>query len=171
MRITYNMKRKFRKIVKAHQDRLYSTAVHLLGQSGEAEEVVQDAFIKLWEHLDSLEEAHVLPWLIRVTRNGCLDLLRRRKVQLAYATGTGMIDTVTVTEPDEALTNLGLRERLRSAIETLKEPHRSLILLREVEGFSYADISEALDLSETQVKVYLHRARRKLRHRLEEDDQ
>lgn len=162
------MKRRFRKIVKANQDRLYSTAVHMLGGSGEAEEVVQDVFIKLWEHLETLEEARVTPWLIRVTRNACLDLLRRRQVQLAYAVGNGQTDVVEVQNPEQAFSAAGLRAQLRDSIEALEEPFRSLILLREVEGFSYADIGEALSLSETQVKVYLHRARRKLRHRLEE---
>lgn len=163
------MKRRFRQWVRAHQDRLYSTAVYLLGRSGEAEEVVQDAFVKLWEHHETLDEAQVLPWLIRVTRNGCLDRLRHRRVQLNYAVANGADEAETIIEPDTELANLGLRERLREEIAALGEPYGSLVLLRDVEGFSYAEIATALALSPTQVKVYLHRARRRLRHRLEED--
>lgn len=163
------MKRHFRQLVKTHQDRLYSTAVQLLGQSGEAEEVVQDAFVKLWDHLEQLDEARVLPWLIRVTRNACLDILRRRQVHLAYAVSGGHDETrVERSTPADALGRVTLRDRLRGAIEALDEPFRSLVVLREIEGYSYADIATALSLSDSQVKVYLHRARRKLRERLRE---
>ena len=162
------MNRRFRKLVKAHQDRLFSLAMHMLGHSGEAEEVVQEVFVKLWEHLARLEEAHVLPWLLRVTRNACLDLLRRRQVHLAYAVSGSAEDHVELATPDTTLGTDRLRDRLRQAIERLDEPFRSLVLLRDIEGFAYADIGRALELNESQVKVYLHRARRKLRHELEE---
>lgn len=160
--------RRFRRLVKTHQDRLYSVAVHLLGHSGEAEEVVQDSFVKLWERLDELEEGRILPWLLRVTRNACLDLLRRRQVQIAYAVSNGAERTVEERTPADSVGQTHLRRELRSAIEGLDEPFRSLIVLREIEGYAYNDIGEALDLSESQVKVYLHRARRKLRHQLQD---
>ncbi|MDX1571341.1 MAG: RNA polymerase sigma factor [Xanthomonadales bacterium] len=163
------MKRRFRQLVKMHQDRLYSTAVQLLGHSGEAEEVVQDVFVKLWDHLEELEEARVLPWLIRVTRNACLDLLRRRQVHLAFAVSGGVDERhVDNSTPAEELGRVRLRDELRAAIDGLDEPFRSLVVLREIEGFSYDDIGTALKLNESQVKVYLHRARRKLRERLQE---
>lgn len=162
------MKRHFKKLVKTHQDRLFSIAHGMLGATGEAEEVVQDAFVKLWEHLADLDAQHVLPWLIRVTRNGCLDLLRRRKYGQAFAVSNGPDEQIELETPVERCAAESLGGQLREAIANLSEPFRSLILLREVEGLEYQAIGEALSLNDSQVKVYLHRARRKLRHALRE---
>lgn len=162
------MQQKFRQLITSHQDRLFSVAYGLLGQSGEAEEVVQDSFIKLWENLSELESKRILPWLIRVTRNACLDILRRRKFQTSLAVANGRDELTEVTTPVTTAENDRLRDSLRSAIEELKEPYRSLIILREIEGLDYDAIGEALDLNPSQVKVYLYRARRQLRHELQE---
>ena len=140
---------RFRRLVKQHQDRLYSLALHMLGNSAEAEDVVQDTLIKLWHQLPNLENERIRPWLLRVTRN-------------AVAAGAEG-QAVVLTTPVEALENANLNERLSAAIGELKEPFQSLIVLREIQGHSYQEIGEALELSTQQVKVYLHRARKKLR--------
>ncbi len=157
----------FRRLVRRHQHRLFSLAAHLLGNTAEAEDVVQDVLVKLWQHLSSLDAERVRPWCLRVTRNACLDLLRRRRYQMAYVSEAVNGGGVRVEEtPLDHLTNAGLGQRLKNAIGDLDEPFRSLIVLRELEECSYKEIGEILDLSDQQVRVYLHRARRKLRHRL-----
>lgn len=161
------MKRRFRKLVKCHEGQLFSLAYHLLGQSAEAEDVVQDVLVKLWQHLAGLEEQRVKPWLLRVTRNACLDLLRRRRYSQAYVAETVGGESMTVTEtPLDRLASSDLGQRLAQAIRELDEPFCSLVVLRDVQEMNYQEIGEALELSESQVKVYLHRARRKLRKRL-----
>ncbi len=161
------MKRRFRSLVKEHQGQLFSLAYHLLGQSAEAEDVVQDVMVKLWQHLSGLEAERVKPWLLRVTRNACLDLLRRRRYSQAYVSQAAGGDAVVVSEtPLDRLASSDLGQRLAQAIRELDEPFCSLVVLRDVEELNYQEIGEALDLSESQVKVYLHRARRKLRKRL-----
>jgi len=161
------MKFRFRRLVKQHQDRLYSLALHLLGNSAEAEDVVQDTLIKLWHQLPGLDSERIRPWLLRVTRNASIDLIRRRQHQQAYALAAGAEgQAVVTTTPVEALEDATLNQRLSGAIGELKEPFRSLILLREVQGHSYQEVAEVLDLSIEQVKVYLYRARRKLRDTL-----
>ena len=92
------MKRRFRSLVKEHQGQLFSLAYHLLGQSAEAEDVVQDVMVKLWQHLSGLEAERVKPWLLRVTRNACLDLLRRRRYSQAYVSQAAGGDAVVVSE-------------------------------------------------------------------------
>lgn len=158
---------RFRRLVRANQDRLFSLAAHLLGNTAEAEDVVQDVLVKLWQHQSALAPERVRPWCLRVTRNACLDLLRRRRYQMAYVSeavnGGGLRVEQT---PLDHLTNADLGQRLEAAIGELDEPFRSLIVLRELELCSYREIGQILDLSDQQVRVYLHRARRKLRHRL-----
>jgi RNA polymerase sigma-70 factor (ECF subfamily) len=161
------MKLGFRRLVKAHKDRLYSLAVHLLGNTAEAEDVVQDVLIKLWNHHESLESERVRPWLLRVTRNACIDLIRKRVHQRAYAMAVGAeSETAVLSTPVEALEDANLNEHLSAAIRGLEEPFQSLVILREIQGFSYQEIGQALELSDQQVRVYLHRARRKLRQTL-----
>ncbi len=161
------MKRRFRRLVKEHQGQLFSLAYHLLGNSAEAEDVAQDVLVKLWQHLAGLEAERVKPWLLRVTRNACLDLLRRRRYSQAYVAETVGGEPLAVTEtPLDRLSSSDLGQRLAQAIRELDEPFRSLVVLRDVEELNYQEIGQTLDLSDSQVKVYLHRARRKLRKRL-----
>ncbi len=161
------MSLKFRRLVRAHQDRLFSLAAHLLGNTAEAEDVVQDVLVKLWQHSSALDPERVRPWCLRVTRNACLDLLRRRRYQAAYLSeavnGGGFKVEAT---PLDHLAAESLGQRLGEAIGALDEPFRSLIVLRELEQCSYQELGEILELSDQQVRVYLHRARRKLRHSL-----
>ena len=147
---------------------MYSLAVRLLGDPGVAEEVVQDTLVKLWQHLDRLEEEHVLPWLLRVTRNASLDQIRRSRHRQSYLTigGGESIDGVDEANPEQHVENVELGGALDAAVRELKEPYRSLVLMRDVQGHSYRDVGESLELSDSQVKVYLHRARRMLRHKL-----
>ena len=76
---------RFNAIMQDHRDRLYSSAVYLLGNTAEAEEVVQDVFIKLWQREEAMDPTHTRAWLLRVTRNACLDLIRKRAHQRQYA--------------------------------------------------------------------------------------
>lgn len=148
-----------------HQDRLFSMAVYMLGNTGEAEEVVQDVFIKLWQQPDMMKKDHIRAWLLKVTRNACLDLIRKRVHRTNYAVAAGdesnVVTLYTTTEAAE------LGDDLQRMITNLKEPYRSLVVMREIEGYAYAEIGEALELTEQQVKVYLYRARRQLREALE----
>ncbi len=161
------MTRRFRRLVKEHQGQLFSLAYHLLGHSAEAEDVVQDVLVKLWQHLAGLEADRIKPWLLRVTRNACLDLLRRRRYSQAYVSQVASGESMVVSEtPMDRLASSDLGHRLVQAIRELDEPFCSLVVLRDIQELSYQEIGEALDLKESQVKVYLHRARRKLRHRL-----
>ena len=155
------MSRKFHQWVAAYQDDAWSLASYLLKDSSEAEDVTQEAFIKLWNERESVPEDRIRPWLLRVTRNACLDRLRHLKI-------------VPELEPAEPATpesdawqhELGLR--LQESISRLEEPHRSLVVLRDIQQLAYDDIVRITSLSLSQVKVYLHRARLELREQLSE---
>lgn len=156
--------REYQKWVREHQDRAWSLARYLLKDAAEAEDAVQDAFIKLWDHRDAIDPARVKPWLMKVTRNTCLDRLRRRKPEVEVAD-----EQVVEHHGPAARAERGeLGHWLRRAIEGLKEPYRSLVILRDIQQHSYDEVARATELSLSQVKVYLHRARKQLREQLAE---
>jgi RNA polymerase sigma-70 factor (ECF subfamily) len=161
--IQVQMSRIFQQWVTQYQNDVWSLARYLLGDPAEAEDAAQEVFVRLWKHRDSIERERVRPWIMKVTRNECLDRLRRRRPQ---------------QELDESLTAAGgplddlqqaeISAWLQRAIGQLQEPFRSLVLLRDVRQHSYEDVALTMDMSMSQVKVYLHRARKRLREQLME---
>ena len=147
--------------VRDHQGDCWSLAVYLLRDAQEAEDAVQESYLRLWQRMDGMTDDHARPWLLRVVRNECIDRLRKRKPGEDTDRLLGGIDPEQQVASDEA--DAGVLK----AIDELNEPYRSLIVMREVLQHSYEDIGETLELSSSQVKVYLHRARRTLRDRLQ----
>ena len=161
----------FDAIVDACQRRIFSYAIYFLGKAEEAEDVTQEAFMRLWKHWDAVEHDRALPWLLRVTRNLCYDRLRHGRVVRA-ALGEGDAEAVErVGEerpgPRELAEAGELSGLLASALSELNEPMRSIVVLREVQGFKYREIAEILDVPMSTVRIHLHRGRRRLRRRLE----
>ncbi len=160
------MSRKFRSLVKSHENRVYTLAVYLLRDRSEAEDVAQETYLKLWNNLDTIDMERAGAWLMKVTRNACLDRLRKRRPQTELS--DHHLGTDQVQGPADTLEQAQLGNWLRSAIGNLKEPYRSLVVLRDVQQNSYREVALSLELSLDQVKVYLHRARRQLRENLQE---
>ena len=161
--------RQFEKLVAAHQHRVYGYACYLLGEGQDAEEVTQDALLRLWDHLSTVDPERVLGWLLRVTRNLCFDRLRKRRSETSRVVvadetveAAGCYDPT----PDADLEAADFQTSLRRALDRLAEPYRSIVVLREVQDLTYDSIAEALDLPLNTVKVYLHRGRRMLRESL-----
>lgn len=159
------MSRRFRHWVERYQDHTWTLARYLLKDRAEAEDVCQEAFLKLWHHRDEVDPDKVKAWLMKVTRNACLDRLRRRHPTEEWTERHGM-DGAAGPGDDARREELGLW--LRRAIGALREPYRSLVVLRDVQQYTYEEVADALELSLAQVKVYLHRARKQLRERLAE---
>jgi len=159
------MSRRFKQWVKEYQDQAWTLARYLLKDPAEAEDACQEAFVKLWHNRDKVDPEKIRPWLMRVTRNQCLDRLRRRKPTLEWEEWQSPDDE---HGPAQGLAREELGERLKHSINGLSEPYRSLVVLRDVHQHSYDEVASVLELSLTQVKVYLHRARKQLREELAE---
>ena len=158
---------RFRLAVERHYRLVYQVAAGMLTDPAEAEDVTQETFTQFWQH--GADAEHTKAWLIRVARNRCLDRLRRRsrieyREPEALPETTDGRDTLRTVELDEET------DRLRCAVEALPEPQRSIVLLFSLKGLSGKDCAEVLGLSVTQVKVYLHRARAKLRAHMEQPE-
>jgi RNA polymerase sigma-70 factor (ECF subfamily) len=159
------MSETFRKWVDEYQDQAWTLARYLLKDPSEAEDACQEAFVKLWHNRDSIDPDKIKPWLMKVTRNGCLDRLRRRhrteELQEWHLPDSG-------AGPAQGMQQQELGAWLKATINGLKEPYRSLVVLRDVHEHSYEEVGAVLDLSSSQVKTYLHRARKQLREQLAE---
>ena len=157
------MSRVFRQWITQHQDDVWSLARYLLKDASEAEDAAQEVFVRLWKHRGVVEAERVRSWLMKVTRNECLDRLRRRRPE-------GEFDDSAVAEggPLMDVQKAEVSRWLNLAIGRLKEPYRSLVILRDVHQHSYEDVAQTMELSLSQVKVYLHRARKQLREQLVE---
>lgn len=166
------MKRRFERLVDEHGPRLRHLALMLLGRADEADDVVQDTLIKLWDRRDSVTEGSELPWLLTCARNDCLDRLRSRtrtRGLLLRLVGEREVAVDAPDGPDEEADGERRRRVLREGIARLPEPQRSLLILRDLQDVDVATTASTLALSENQVKVYTFRARRTLRRMLEEE--
>jgi len=157
-------------VVSQHQQAVLSYAVYLLGDHGEAEDVAQEAFVRLWRHRQVWRGRQARAWLARVTRNLCFDVLRKRKVVARIFVGPSADDTAATPEPgpEELAMSAQCSLQLRQAIEELSEQGRSVVILREVAGLSYQEIAEVMELPLAKVRATLHRARARLRAHLRE---
>lgn len=159
--------RRYEQVVRQHQDRVFSYAYYALGSREEAEDVAQDVFIRLWDHWTELDQANVTGWIIRVARNACLDRLRQRQTRAALLhEHYDDREPYTEPEPDTGTNRVALQRQIEAAIRELDEPYRSIVILREIDEHSYEAIASALTMPLNTVKVYLHRARKMLRERL-----
>lgn len=166
----------FAEIVERHSGTIYNLALRMMGNPQEAEEVMQEAFISAFRALPRFEGRSQLgTWLYRIAYNAALMRLRQRRAPTfsldePWETDEGelvprqFVDWTAV--PDDVLLNKELRDALAAALETLPPTLRSVFVLRDIEGLSTAETAEALELTETNVKVRLHRARLALREKL-----
>ncbi len=151
-------------LVRLHADLVYRVALRVTGTADDAADAAQEALVKLWRHGAAVPLEKQRAWAARVARNAALDLLRSRKARPQPHAGEIAPDPESPDALPDALAEAAdLRSGLDAALAGLGEPFRSLVVLRDVEGLAYDEIAEALDLPLTTVKVYLHRARARLR--------
>jgi RNA polymerase sigma factor (sigma-70 family) len=143
----------YNKCVDAHADALFRFVVHRLRDRDEAHDIVQESFLRLWMKVDQVEPEKGRPYLFSTAINLIIDRSRRRKYVARYEPSCD--DVLTVLQPAA-----GVKEEIRSALEKLSPRLRHLVILRDVEGYSYKEIADMTDLEMTQVKVYLFRARK-----------
>jgi len=155
----------YEQIILRYRDRVFGYAVRMMGDREQAADLVQDAMLKMWDHRETVTVDGAPGWLIRVTRNACLDALRRRSFEAGLFRADAEPDSVPDGGPeaDRAAAAGVLARHLERALARLSEPYRSIVILREVEDYRYDEICGALNLPMTSVKVYLHRARKMLR--------
>ncbi|MFT5655622.1 MAG: RNA polymerase sigma-70 factor (ECF subfamily) [Arenicella sp.] len=162
------MKFLFRTLVNQNQQLVYSQAMYILANKSDAEDAAQEAYERLWKHMNKAQQQSDLnpnsgkAWLLHVVRNLCIDKLRQRKPMSIQNLDELQSDS-SDSKPATMLAKKQLSAWLSHAIETLKEPYRSLIILADLQQRSIKDVANTLDLNENQAKVYIHRGRKQLR--------
>lgn len=156
-----------RAIVERYQRLLYSIAYRLLGDHGEADDAVQQVFIRFFEKAGRLRRAKALKtYLARSTTNECIDRLRRlKRRQTISLEGLGAAETLALEDaqtPQERIKRKELAALIQWALAELSAKQRKVVVLSFTEGLSYAEIAEVLGCEEVTVRTHLHRARKKL---------
>ena len=156
----------FRTTVLPLSDRLFRIALRITMNRAEAEDVVQDTLLRVWECRSEWEQIGSLEaFAIATCRNRALDVTKRA------GRNNASLDKIDSVQPSvfNLQSSIEAREQLslvRRLMDDLPEVQRTIMLLRDIEGKTYQEIAQLLDISETQVKVYLHRARTKIKERI-----
>ena len=155
------------------QRRIFTYAAYTLGDVGAAEEVTQDVLMKLWRHPEMLDSDRLESWLLRVARNACVDEVRRRRSRLRLVGDEVPDDRLAerpapAPDPERRAAAAQLGRRIAVHLTKLREPQRSVVVLREVHGLSYREIAEVCEMTVSNVRVALHRGRRRLREARQE---
>jgi RNA polymerase sigma-70 factor (ECF subfamily) len=158
---------RYRSLVLEHKDRVHSYAAWMLGDLEEARDVTQEALVRLWKNRAKVIPETSRAWLLRTTYRLCIDRMRRRKVR-GEVGGEGILDPVpdTAAGPERLAGSSMLGRAISDALGKLGEADRTVVLLREVQGMAYDEISRVTNMPLGTIKAKLHRARDRLRREL-----
>ncbi len=164
-------------LVRRYQDRLYNTVYRLLGNSEDAQDVVQESFISAYQSLDSFKgDAKFFTWLYRIAMNAAISLKRKKKATVSLETGSkhdlaiDPLDQSLDNQPGDAMERQEEEDRLQAALDKLSPEHKSVIVLKDIEDMKYEEIAEVLEVPIGTIRSRLHRARLELRDLLEPDE-
>ncbi|TWU37858.1 ECF RNA polymerase sigma factor SigW [Novipirellula aureliae] len=162
----------FTRLVLLNQDRLFASMIQVTGSPDEAEEVVQEAFIRAFVKLDTFQRnSQFFTWLYRIAFNTALTRRRRRRARVSldqFQEKSGIeLSDERVQSVDEPMLQQERITMVRAAMDQLTDEHRAILVLREMEDRSYETIAEILDISIGTVRSRLSRARAQLKLSLE----
>jgi len=150
-------------LILPFKDKLYRFAYRIVGNSFEAEDIVQEILIKVWKKKEQFQQIdNKEAWCMTMTRNLSIDKKRARKMKTTSIEDFHHLRDST-DNPAISMERKETVDHVRSVINSLPEKQASVIHLRDIEGLSYKEIAIAMDLSLDQVKVVLHRARKALK--------
>ena len=181
-RVKTGDQRAFKLLVERYQRKIYAVALGMVKDKEEALDISQEAFVKVYKYLDHFKgDSSFYTWLYRITVNICIDALRKKQalrgeqVELDEAVkmhtaeaNIGALGSRLGTNPQKSALRKELAEKIQQALETVPEKHRAILLLREVEGMSYEDLSRTLQIPKGTVMSRLFHARTKVQKILSE---
>ncbi len=165
----------FARLVEAYSSPIYRLGLKMLGDQQNAEDVLQNTFLKALQHIGNFEARSSLStWLYRIAANEALMLLRKKRPEVPIDEPASEDDEISLPTqftdwadmPENELLSVEGRRHLNDAIHALPEKLRVVFLLRDIEGLSIRETADALNLTETAVKTRLLRARLNLREQL-----
>ena len=171
--------RAFRKLVERHQRRALAIALGMVRDEQDARDLVQEAFLRVYRGLDRFQgESSFFTWFYRILTNLAIDFVRRpsrrdaehddrrSRFDAADEADAPFVSRIDGAEPLDALHRRELAARIREALDALPPYHRGVILMREVEGMSYEEMAQAMNVSKGTIMSRLFHARQKLQRAL-----
>jgi RNA polymerase sigma-70 factor (ECF subfamily) len=169
----------FAELVDLYKDKIYHLAYRMLNNKHEAEDAVQETFLRVYTNLHRYDEQQKFStWIFRIGTNHCIDRLRKRK-HSAYSLDAEMPDGEgndyysmlpgNEDTPEKQIILSETQMLIRKAIDALPEKYKSVVILRYLQDMSLQEISDVLDMPVTTVKTRVHRGREYLRKRLEQE--
>ena len=159
----------FEELIRQYEKKVYTLCFRMCGNSEDAEEAAQDAFLALWRGIDRFrQESSLSTWIYRLATNVCIDTLRRRKKQSGSVSLDDeelFVDAVdTSPQPQETVEHRETQKLLQEGLSALPEEYRKVLILREIEGLSYTEIAESASIELGTVKSRISRGRSLLRN-------
>lgn len=152
------------------KDKLFRYALSFTKNRAESEDIVQEVFLKLWQKRQDLDQVQNMEaWSMTMTRNLTLDKLKSRRLDY---NDLNLVENVTSTDtgPDLLMEQSESAIGIRNMIDSLNERQKQVILLRDIEGYTYQEIGDIMGIDQNLVKVTLHRARENVRKKLLKTD-
>ncbi|MDD2481440.1 MAG: sigma-70 family RNA polymerase sigma factor [Lutispora sp.] len=166
----------FEELISAYERKAYNIAYRMMGNEEDAKDMAQEAFIKIYKSIQNFrEESSFSTWLYRIVTNVCLDELRKRKkdklvpLELSIETekGTAIVELSAEREtPEDIYERVEKRHLIQNAISSLGEDYKTVIILRDIQGFGYEEIATMLNCSLGTIKSRINRARNLLKEKL-----
>lgn len=150
----------YNRVVNDLSHRLFGFVFKLTKDEEDANDLVQDAFMKLWNNRKKVEFKKAKSWLFTTAHNAFINFIKKSNRQSRMEEGMDI--------PVESKNRFELKEIIDLAMQKLPELQKSILLLRDLEGYNYKEIGEMLNLNESQVKVYLFRARKKVKDQIKD---
>jgi RNA polymerase sigma-70 factor (ECF subfamily) len=164
----------FGELVSRYQDRLFNAVVRIVDHPEDARDIVQDAFINAYQSLASFKgDAEFYTWLYRIAFNSAVSYRRRRRLLVSLESGRegeGAIDPLDPSEetrPEAAIERADDERTVQNALNRLSPEHRTVLVLKEIDGLKYEEIADVLDVPIGTIRSRIHRARLELRDLLE----
>lgn len=158
---------RFKKLINKYKNLVYNQAFYFTSNHEDAEDISQEVFLKLWNHLDSVKTATAKSWLLKVTRNACIDYSRKKREQsfTEISDNQGneleklLLDQTNLNPEIQAIQN-NLMDNIEKVLNQLPEKIRSIVIMRDIQDQQYEIIAKTMDIPLNTVKVYLHRGRK-----------
>ena len=165
---------RYRQVLNAHQAQLYGYALYFLRNRDDADDVVQETFIRLWNNWHEIDFDRVTGWLMKVNHNLCIDYARKRKMNIYRFSSIHsdpffeiQDDVDSPTNPEYVYELTEIQKLLLDSLDTLPEQMKSIMLMHYFQGLKLTEISDILDLNLNTVKVTVLRGRKQLKEIME----
>ena len=160
----------YKKYVAQYKDIIYSQAYYFTGNSEDASDITQDVLIKFWHYFDKISNHAIKSWLLKVTKNLCIDRSRQKRELAASHVSPNSDDyefqlegySSDILNPEQVTINSDLKNQLFRAIQKLPPKVKNVVIMREINDLKYEDIASSLGIPLNSVKGYLHRGRKLL---------